>query len=337
MASLGARLLAEYVQPRTRALQASAVQLQADLQQYCALPADAARRLRVEQRLGETISAWAPVEILRFGPLVEENRLEHLFLWPDPRGTVQRQMRTLLTAADPQVLQPAQLRQQSAAVQGLPALEYALYADEAPRLITAGDAAGRYRCSFAVAVAGNVVQLAEAVARGWESNAPLAVEFARPAPDRNVYRSGPEVATEVVKALSTALHAMRDQKLQPALGDDLASARGTLLPLHRSGFTTRYLAAETAALADFYRISRLGAALPEESAWIDGAVRDELRRIDEDFAALAVPAATAVADAAHRDLLVHAALVLANARAVLDEYLAPALHIDIGFNALDGD
>ena len=85
------------------------------------------------------------MEILRFGPLVEENRLEHLFLWPDPRSTVQRQVRALLTAADPQVLQPTQLRQQSAAVQGLPALEYALYADEAPRLITAGDAAGRYR------------------------------------------------------------------------------------------------------------------------------------------------------------------------------------------------
>ena len=198
-------------------------------------------------------------------------------------------------------------------------------------------AAGRYRCAYAGAITTNLVRLAAEIAAAWASDAPFAAQFARPAGDRSIYRSNGEVATEMLKALSTALHAMRDQKLAPALGDSAATARGNLLPLYRSGMTSRYLAAGIAGLADLHSASRLGPVLPADQAWIDVALIDELRRIQQDFDALELPATRAVSDAGQRDLLVHAALLLANARAIVDEYLAPALGVNLGFNALDGD
>lgn len=336
LSGLGQRLLHDYMQPRTRELRQRTTQLQAALAEYCARP-DGARRRSVEEQFGDVVAAWAHVEFLRFGPLVEQNRSDNFFFWPDPRGVVQRQMRTLLSGADASLLQPGQLRQQSAAVQGIPALEYALYADDAGRVIAAQEAEGRYRCAFASTVAQNLARLATEIASAWDGNAPLAVEFARPAPDRAVYRSSREVATEALKAESTALHVARDQKLVPALGDDAAAARGTLLPLHRSGLTTRYLAAGTQALAQFHAAGHFDAALGEDKQWIDAGIRDELQRAQEDFADLKLPAAQALADAEQRDLLVHAGLVLANARTMVDEYLAPELGVNLGFNSLDGD
>lgn len=337
LAGLGQRLLHDYMQPRTRELRQRTAQLQSALAAYCAQPADGARRTAVEEQLGNVVAAWAHVEFLRFGPLVEQNRVDNFFFWPDPRGVVQRQMRTVLAGADAGLLRPDQLRQQSAAVQGIPALEYALYADDAARLISAGEAAGRYRCAFSSAVAENLLQLATGIESGWRSNAPLAVEFARPAARHAVYRSSREVATEALKAMSTALHVARDQMLVPALGDDAATSRGTLMPLHRSALTTRYLAAGTEALSQFHEAARFGAALGEDKQWIDTGIRDELRRAQEDFGALQVPATQALADETQRDLLVHAGLVLANARSMVDEYLAPELGVNLGFNSLDGD
>ncbi len=334
---LGRQLLTAYIQPHVRELRQHTAALQAAMVQYCAQPADAPGRARVDAQFGQVVAAWAHVEFLRFGPLVEENRLDHFFFWPDPRGVVQRQMRSVLAGADASLLQVAQLRQQSAAVQGIPALEYALHADDGARLIAAGEPAGRYRCAYAATVAGNLDRLAGEIAAGWDSNAPLAREFAQPAPTHAVYRSGREVATEALKALSTALHVARDQKLQPALGEDAAAARASLLPLHRSALTTRFLSAGVAALASFQDAARFGEALGSDDRWIETAIRDELRRVQEDLAELEMPAAEALVDAGQRDLLVHAGLLLANVRAIVDEYLAPALGVNLGFNALDGD
>ena len=71
-------------------------------------------------------------------------------------------------------------------------------------------------------------------------------------PANTVYRSGDEIATETLKAIATALHAVRDQKLLPALGDDIAAARPALLPLQRSALTARLIGAQLRALEDWY-------------------------------------------------------------------------------------
>ncbi len=335
--ALGARVLTGYIQPHTRALLAGTEQLRDSTLALCNRPADAEARARVEARFAAVVAAWAGVEFLRFGPLVEHNRLEQFFFWPDPRGVMQRQLRAVLAAADPALLSPAGLQAQSVAVAGLPALEYLLYADDATRVIGAGDAAGRYRCAHAAAIAANLARLAGEIDAEWRGNGAFATEFARPGPGNHIYRSGNEVATEVLKALATALHVARDQKLAPALGEDVAGARGTLLPLYRSGLTAHYLAAGAAALADFHVAGRFADALGSDTRWTDASLRDELHRVQQDFQSLQMPVDRAISDAAERDIVVHAALLLTNARAIVEEFLAPALGVNLGFNALDGD
>ncbi|MFO7325557.1 MAG: imelysin family protein [Pseudomonadota bacterium] len=334
---LGARVLRGYIRPAVRDLHRDTARLASALRDYCARPRDTSRRTEVELRLGDVAGSWAAVEVLRFGPLVEQNRLEQFFFWPDPRGVLQRQMRGVLASADRTLLEEAKFRAQSVAVQGLPALEYVLHADDAPLLIAQGGEAGRFRCDYAVAVGASLERLAGEIESAWDEPAVFARELAHPAPENLVYRSSGEVATEVLKALSTALHVARDQKLQPALGEAADSARGALLPLHRSGLTTRYLSAGIAAMARLHEAARFGAALPPGSRWIDTGIAEELERVQQDLDALEVPMDRAVADASQRELLVHAGLLLANARAMVDEYLAPALGVNLGFNSLDGD
>lgn len=337
MDGLGARVLQQYIRPQAAVLVRSTRDLDASLRAYCADPASAPLRDSVDTRLREVASAWAGMEFLRFGPLVEQNRLEQFFFWPDPRGVMQRQMRALFNAGDAALFEAQQLRAQSVAVQGLPALEYALHADDARALIAGGSDAGRYRCAYSSAIAANLARLAGEIDAGWSPRSAVATELAHPAADNDLYRSSGEVATEVLKALSTALHVARDQKLQPALAEDAASARGTLLPLYRSGLTAAFLAAHAEALQRFVAAAAFEASLPEDSKWIDSNLRDELQRVRQDFAELTMPADRAVGDADERELLVHAALLLSNARAIVDEYLAPALDVNLGFNSLDGD
>lgn len=336
-ADLGQRLLVDYIRPATTQLAVASSELGHALPAYCAAPAAAPSRTVVEQRFAALVAAWARVEPLRFGPLLEDNRFERFFFFPDPRGVTLRQVQALLAAADPAALTAGALRSRSVAVQGLPALEYALYGNDAKTQIAADTTAGRYRCAYAVAVVANLSDIAEQIRKAWSPDGRIAREFAAPSATQALYRNTDEVATETLKALSTGWQYTRDIKLLPALGATPEAARGQRAPLWRSGLTQAALAASTTALLDFYSAARFGTALPADSRWIDDSLRSESVVAIADFQAVSLPFEQAVTDADSREHLVHAALVLKNIQAVVVEYLAPALSINLGFNALDGD
>src|SRR5262249_5302280 len=77
----------------------------------------------LEQTFEKIVIAYASVDFLRFGPMAEKGRREQISFWPDPRGFVGRQLRLLLLAKDENIAQPGAIGKQSAAVQGLSALE----------------------------------------------------------------------------------------------------------------------------------------------------------------------------------------------------------------------
>jgi predicted lipoprotein len=336
-ADLGKQLVARYIQPATTQFAGTTAALDQALAAYCDTPTDKQLRTAVERRYGNTIDAWARVELLRFGPLLEDNRFERFFFFPDPRGVTLRQVQALLAAADPALLTPGNLRSRSVAVQGLPALEYALYGSDAAAQLSTDSTAGRYRCAYARAIAANLATLSSELQRAWAPNSPMAREFSAPAATQTLYRSRDEVATEAIKALSTALQYSRDIKLLPALGAAVDDARGQRAPLWRSGLTQRALAASTLAMHDFYAAGNFAPALSPDSRWIDDTLKSESEVALEDFKAVLLPFEQAVQDTDSRERLVHAALVLKNMQSIVVELLAPALGINIGFNALDGD
>ncbi|WP_238912154.1 imelysin family protein [Achromobacter xylosoxidans] len=332
-ADLGERLAQGYARPAAAGMVAAATDLEGALGQWCGKP-DADGAKRVEAAFAGLALAWARLEPLRFGPLVQANRYERLAFWPDTRGVMPRQVQALIAAQDAEQLKPGALAGRSVAVQGLPALEFVLYGEPAALTQTAAPTFG-YACGYARAVSANIAAISRDVAQAWEAKAEFGRQFARPQAGNDLYRDPQEVAAEAMKALSTGLQFARDVKLLPVLGDSAESARPKRAAFWRSGLSTRTLAASLDGLAAFYTAG--GYALPKGEDWMPGAVLGELGNAARALREAPAPLEQALADAEGRRLLGLAALTLKNAKAIVDQDLAPALGVTIGFNALDGD
>ncbi len=62
---------------------------------FCAnLARDNTKKLR--QEFSNTVLAWAGIEAVRFGPIIDNNNFERIFFWPDPKGIGIRQVAKLL-------------------------------------------------------------------------------------------------------------------------------------------------------------------------------------------------------------------------------------------------
>jgi len=331
-ADLGQRLADGYARPAVARLAEQASRLEQALAAWCRDGGQAGAQA-VRQAFGDTTLAWAGVEFLRFGPLVQGNRYERLVFWPDTRGVMQRQVRTLLASADPAALAPGALASRSVALQGLPALEYVLY-DE-PGLLQSPGGDHAYACRYATAVAANVAGVSGELRQAWSPQGDYGRQFTVPAAGNDLYRSQQEVAAEAVKALSTGLQFARDIKLVPVLGDSAQAARPKRAAFWRSGMTLPMLAASVQGMRAFYDAG--GYRYPDDLAWIDAAVRGELDRAAAVLRETRAPVQQVTADADAWQRLALAGLILKNAKDIVDQNFAPALGVVIGFNALDGD
>ncbi|EHK64310.1 imelysin family protein [Achromobacter arsenitoxydans] len=332
-ADLGERLARDYARPAVARMTDAAAALEGALGGWCAKP-DAAGAKRVGEAFATLAQAWSGVEILRFGPLVQANRFERLAFWPDTRGVMPRQVQALIAAKDEALLQPGALAGRSVAVQGLPALEYVLYGE--PDLLKQGGAPGfAYACGYALAVSANVAAISRDVGTAWSAQGEFGRQFAKPQPGNDLYRDQQEVAAEAMKALSTGLQFARDVKIVPVLGDTPEAARPKRAAFWRSGLSTRLLAANVDALKAFYEAG--GYSMPAGGEWMDASVRGELSSAAQTLRAVPVPLDQALVGEEGRRLLLLASLTIKNAKAIVDQDLAPALGVTIGFNALDGD
>ena len=77
----------------------------------------------VRAEFSATVYAWSSAEIIGFGPIKENNRLERTLYWPDRKSIGLKQVQAALAGKDPTATDPAQLAGKSVAMQGLGALE----------------------------------------------------------------------------------------------------------------------------------------------------------------------------------------------------------------------
>lgn len=331
---LGEKLLHNYIAPAMRDFQLTADGLRGNLESWCAAPT-AQGRQAVAAGYAKLLQAWSGIEFLRFGPLVAANRYERINFWPDPRGIALRQVQGLLAQSGP-VPDARALARNSVAVQGLPALEYVLYR-EGGLLEKAGtaDAETARSCSYAVSVAGNLAAVGAELRLAWEEPGDYARQFAMPSPSNPLYRNEQEVAAEAMKALSTGLQFARDVKLLPMLGKDMAALNYKRAPFWRSDLSHLHMAAAVDGMLRFYQAG--GYRYDDAESWMDGNFRQELERVQENFSSMprGIQEYAPTADGYRRYRL--AALLLKNAKSILDEHIAPGLGVRIGFNALDGD
>lgn len=255
--------------------------------------------------------AWIGVAHLRLGPVEEDGRVLAIAFWPDPKGIGARQTAAALRAADPAILTPTGMAEQSVALRGLTGMERLIYAD-APLQ--------GYGCDLALALADDLARMASEVEAEWRDG--FARSLTQPGPQGR-YHTETEARQAMLTALVTGIEANADTRIGRPLGSfDLP--RPERAEARLSGRSMHHIALSLTALRD------LSAQLYAQDSQTDAAFAKALAQLDRvDL--------TQVADPKH---WLKADILAQSIRAIRDAVLAeiaPALGTGIGFNAADGD
>lgn len=297
---------------------------------------DAARK-RAQEAFVETVRAWAPLDMVRFGPAARNNRLERIFFWPDPRLFAQRQLNGLLAKRDPELLKPGAIAKQSVAVQGLTALEVLLFNEKKP-LGDGDDDAAAYRCGMAKAIAANIDTVAGEIESGWQGPDGYRARILDPGPENVLYRDTAESARDIAKILVLGFDLMRDRV---ALPEQAALARTpprrARLPFDRAGATGVYVVTTVEALKQLYDICGFAARIGPDKGWMenflaagwDGLVRETKRFEDV--------RSGEVGSEDHLHVVRKLRFDVTSMRQIVVRELAANAGIILGFNELDGD
>lgn len=318
--------LSQHILPRIAKFRIAAGQLPGAVTTVCER-GGARDRKALRSIFRDAVVAYAEVDFLRFGPLVDDGRRERLSFWPDPRGFVARQLRQLVASKDPEKATVESIARQSAAVEGLPALELLIFDADTP-LGPGVEVA--YRCQLAAAIAGNVAALAAAIDEDWKKSGGWRDKMLRPGSDNEIYRDAQESAAEVVKALLVGLALVADAQVKPRLdGKILASG-----PYAKSNLTSDYYIAGVRSLHALYDAIKLEAYLDDNAAWIRGWVSGTWRVIQaSDGLGGAAAGAPRSSAPSLRELFGR----LTGLRKIVTRDLSPAAGLTVGFNELDGD
>lgn len=312
-----------------------AARTQTDVAALCESPSKAALS-SARQRFRTLVTAFAHIEPYRFGPAREANRYERLFFWPDRRGRGLRQVQGLLAQEDPSATDPERIKEKSVAVQGLPALEFALFGTGSDTLSEdAPSGAAGYRCAYARTVAGAIQSVGEAMAAQWHAS--FAQTMIGAGPQNALYRTHGEALQDILQAAATQMELAATQKLGAAIGDSPADANPKRAPLWRSQSTLPMIAANVDAVR-----ALVGAGLADllESEVLVRSTLFELGEVDRALAPLLDEGRDFLALAsdpeAHRRLA-FARIPLRAADRMIAGRIQGALGLAAGFNALDGD
>jgi len=302
--------------------------------------ADTQRLQAARDGFATLVLAWSGAEMVRFGPVRDDNNYERLFFWPDPRGRGLQQVQALLATQDATAAGVDRLREKSVAVQGLSALEYILFGTGSEALADTNDPARSFRCRYGAAIAGAIATTADAIRDGWTGQNGYAFVMREPGPDNAVYRSAGEAMQDLLKSCREQVQLDQQLKLAFTVGETPAKANPKMAPFWRSNLTIPSIKANLAAVLELCGANGVGAILPADAAGAATALADDLKKADDVLARLeqtGKPWETlATEPASHADLT--AALTpLGAAGELLEHEYMDAFGLVIGINSLDGD
>lgn len=332
-----------HVIPRMEALADATTTLSRDLAAMCqASSGDRPATLdQVKLSFAETVRAWAGVEYMRFGPMSEGGRVERFAFWPDTRGILYRQLPPLLVKRDAKLLEPGELGKQSAAVQGLHALELVLTDEKKP--VTGDDEDERYRCAFAAAIGANLNQIAKELVTAWESTDGWRHRMYAPGSDNQIYPEPADAARDLVRALLTGLQLVQERQVKPRLDTMSGIAKTPRLPFEKSGLGIVYLQAGIGSLKTFSEQFGIATYAPPDRAWMPPWMDRAFEQMDLDAGKVplkpALPPDPEAIDKQGADITLVRKIRfhLSGLRQMIGRELAPAAELSIGFNELDGD
>jgi predicted lipoprotein len=325
-AAMAQAAIEKHIIPHIDALKAAAKPLPESVAAVCKTGLPEAQK-ELEQRFAKVVVAYAGVDFLRFGPMAENGRREQISFWPDPRGFVGRQLRLILLSKDEAIAQPGAIAKQSAAVQGLSALEVLIHDKDTP--LGPADAA-HYRCVVAEAIAANLVRLTGEVATEWEKPDGWSDKMLHPGPANDTYKDASESAVEIVKALLVGLSLTADLQVKPQIDAKIKLTP----PYQKSGLQKAFYAASIASLHELYDTLQLEDYLTPDKLWMKDWVVGTWRTLESGDGAGGLSPYAKRDDAPTPRELFDRTNGLRN---MVSNRLSVAAKLTVGFNELDGD
>jgi uncharacterized protein len=281
-----------------------------------------------------TVDSWSAVEIIRFGPVTEQDRLERILYWPDRKSIGLKQVQAGLAEKDPTVTDAAQLAGKSVAMQGLGSLEFVLYGTGAEDL---SGTDGQFRCSYGLAIAKNLDSMAGELANEWEDPAGFLQQWEGFGAQSPLYRDGDEALTELLEVFVNGLELIRDQRLGGFFGDEAKGDKPKQALFWRSGKTADALTANMRGLEALFDASGIGAALPESAHWIGQSADFEFDNAINAAEAAKGTVDQMLDDPAKRGKLAYFGVVTSSLSEIFATRLSAELGLTAGFSSLDGD
>lgn len=322
-------VLETHIQPRHARLAEASAGLRERAAAFCAAPtADGLAAVR--EGYGRAMDGWAGVQHITIGPAGDFERRFRMQFWPDDRNVLGRELARLLADQPQDILKPHGFTFASVAIQGLPMVETLVFGPRADALV-AGDA---YGCRLLVAVAANVEAIAGELAAGWAKGGDTYGQAVYDsASESDLLGDTQDLASLLITGLSTQLHAIREQKLLPALG---GKGNARALENWRSGRSLDTIVSSLEAVREMYATAFLPAVRerdPKFAALMETAFAQTLATARS----VAPPLREAVVDPQRRKTLSTLMTELKALRQLAGDRTAKVLGITLGFNSLDGD
>ena len=204
------RAVDEVIRPGYRAFETSAGKLAETTAAFCKAPSQASRK-SVDDAFRQAVADWGRIEIVRIGPVLDDNRFERILFYPDRKGTGLKQVQALLQKQNEADTDAAAMAGKSVAIQGFGALEFALYGTGSQTLMEAPDS---FRCRYAAAVATHIRTTAGQLTAAWDAPDGVQRDWKHPGPQNPAFRTGKEAITALLGILVHGAEAVRDQRIE---------------------------------------------------------------------------------------------------------------------------
>ena len=268
--------------------------------------------------------AWIAVTHLRFGPSEVDNRAFAMAFWPDKKGFTAKALNGLIAAQDPIVESTEAFSQMSIAGRGFFALDTLLFdpafqAQQSP-----------YTCQLVQAITVDISQVADAILQDWQSEYGDYLITAG-AETNPLYLTEMEGMQELFKAVLTGLEFTQAQRLGRPMGS-FERPRPARAEARRSGRSNRNIIVALQSVEELANIltASVGGGVAKQA---DDGLAYALRLAED----LDDPVLASVATFNGRFRVEALQSSIIASIGFITEELGPALGVNPGFNALDGD
>jgi hypothetical protein len=304
----------------------------AAMSRLCASPGEAGLSAARAQ-FGALVRSWSRIEIIRFGPVLDENRLDRILFWPDRRSIALRQVQAVLAEEDSTATSLGTLEQKSVALQGLGALEYVLFGTGSELMAQGAD----FRCRYGATIGRALTSVGQQIVADWEDPQGIAAHMRAPADAYPDYRTGDEVLRELLGVWVHGMEMVRDIRIMPFFGVTAEEARPRSALFWRSGLTFASIRANLAGMRDLFILSGMADSLGPDDRWAGGSFIFELDNFDRTASQLQPPVEEALATASERAKLNYLLILTRSLQNIVVRQIAGVLGLGVGFSSLDGD